>query len=300
MQPAVTSLDLPGIPLFKRGKVRDIYDLGDRYLFVASDRISAFDCILPNGIPDKGRVLNLMSAWWFDRTRDLVPNHQISIRVEDFPPALQEQASLLAGRAMLVHKAEPLPIECIVRGYLIGSGWKEYQASGTIGGERLRPGYRQAERLDTPLFTPSSKAESGHDENISFAETVRRIGAEQAEAIRETSLALYALGAEHAQKQGVLLADTKFEFGLIDGTLTLVDEVLTPDSSRYWPASEYRTDISPPSFDKQYVRDYLEGLDWDKTPPAPELPGEVVARTRDKYLEAFRRITGRDLPETST
>ncbi len=296
MRSALTTVELPGVPRFKRGKVRDVFDLGEHYLFVASDRISAFDCVMPNGIPDKGRVLNLMSDWWFDRTADIVPNHRVSTAPADFPAAVREHAEMLQGRAMLVRKAELLPIECIVRGYLIGSGWNEYRASGTIGGEPLRPGYRMADRLDEPVFTPSSKAETGHDENISFAETVRCVGPDLAERMRDISLALYAYGADHARDRGVILADTKFEFGLIDGELTLIDEVLTPDSSRYWPASEYRVGISPPSFDKQFVRDYLEGLGWDKTPPAPELPDDVVRRTREKYLEAFRTITGTDLP----
>lgn len=296
MSDAVTEITLPGIPLFKRGKVRDVFDVGEHYLFVASDRISAFDCILPNGIPDKGRVLNLMSAWWFGRTRDIVPNHLVSVRPETYPEALQPHRSLLEGRSMLVRKAELLPVECVVRGYLIGSGWKEYETGGAVCGMPLRAGYRLADKLDEPLFTPAAKAESGHDENISFARMEETVGADLARQVREVSLSLYAHGAAHAAERGVILADTKFEFGLIDGRLTLVDEVLTPDSSRYWPAAEYRPGLSPPSFDKQYVRDYLESLDWDKTPPAPELPADVVAHTRAKYREAFRLITGAELP----
>jgi len=299
MPTAATRIELPGIPLFKRGKVRDVFDLGEQYLFVASDRISAFDCILPNGIPDKGRVLNLMSAWWFGRTRDIVPNHMASVQPEAYPERLRPHIPLLEGRSMLVRKAELLPVECVVRGYLIGSGWKEYAAGGTVCGEKLRSGYRLADKLDEPLFTPAAKAESGHDENISFERMAQTIGAERAQQVRDISLRLYAHGAAHAATRGVILADTKFEFGLIDGRLTLADEVLTPDSSRYWPAAEYRPGISPPSFDKQYVRDYLESLDWDKTPPAPALPAEVVERTRAKYREAFRLITGANLPEAA-
>ncbi len=289
-------LELPGIARVRRGKVREVFDLGDRLLFVATDRLSAFDCVLPDGIPDKGRVLNGLSAWWFARTRGIVPNHMLDTSLDALPAALRGEAARLAGRAMIVRKAEVLPIECVVRGYLAGSGWKEYRASGTIGGEPLRPGYRLADPLDAPVFTPASKAETGHDENISFAETARVVGRERAEQLRDASLALYAHAAAHARECGLILADTKFEFGLVDGRLTLVDEALTPDSSRFWAADTWAPGASPPSFDKQFVRDYLETSDWDKRPPAPRLPAEVVARTRAKYLEAYRRITGTDLP----
>ncbi len=299
MKEALTRIDLPGIPKFKSGKVREVYDLGEHYLFVASDRISAFDCILPNGIPDKGRVLNTLSAWWFGRTDGVVPNHLVATDVVARAPALRPHAEVLEGRSMLVRKARLLPIECIARGYLIGSGWKEYQASGTIGGMPLRAGYAMADRLDEPLFTPSSKAESGHDENISFEDTVKEVGEELARGLRDATLRLYAEAAAYALERGIIIADTKFEFGLVDGKLTLVDEVLTPDSSRFWPADSYRPGISPPSFDKQFVRDYLESLDWDKTPPAPALPDEVVTRTREKYLEAFRQLTGSDMAGTA-
>jgi phosphoribosylaminoimidazole-succinocarboxamide synthase len=292
---ALTRIDLPGLSKFKSGKVREVYDLGDQILFIASDRISAFDCILPDGIPDKGAVLNRISAWWFQRLSGIVPNHMISTRPEDFPSAVRPYAALLRDRAMLVRKARILPVECIVRGYLVGSGWKDYQTTGAIAGLPLRTGYRQADRLDEPLFTPSSKAEVGHDENISFEEMGRRIGNDVARKVREASLALYTAASDEALKRGILIADTKFEFGLIDGELTLVDEALTPDSSRFWPAADYRPGSNPPSFDKQYVRDYLESLDWDKKPPAPPLPAEVIARTRAKYLEAFRLLTGAEL-----
>ncbi|MBP7275982.1 MAG: phosphoribosylaminoimidazolesuccinocarboxamide synthase [Kiritimatiellae bacterium] len=294
---AQTHIELPGIPKVKSGKVREVFDLGDRFLFVASDRISAFDCVMPNGIPQKGRVLNLISAWWFRRLASIVPNHMISHRVEDLPESLHSHADLLRGRAMLVRKAQVLPVECIVRGYLIGSGWKEYSARGTIGDMPLRPGYVMADRLDTPVFTPSTKAESGHDENISYDRTVELVGPALAARLRDTSLALYSAAAEYALTRGIIIADTKFEFGMIGDELTLVDEALTPDSSRFWPADSYRPGSNPPSYDKQFVRDYLETLDWDKTPPAPALPDDVVQHTREKYLEAFERLTGAPLDQ---
>ena len=295
---ATTRIDLPGLDPVKKGKVRSIYDLGDAYLFVASDRISAFDCILPNGIPHKGRVLTQLSAWWFDRLRDVVPNHMISASWDDFPSSLASMRSVLDGRSMLVRKADVIPIECVARGYIIGSGWTEYQASGTASGVPLRPGYRLADQLDEPIFTPASKAESGHDENISFDAVVDLIGVDVATQLRDTTLALYAAASAHAAQQGIIIADTKFEFGLIDGNLVLVDEALTPDSSRYWPSDTYHPGSSPLSFDKQFVRNYLESLAWDKTPPAPPLPDTVVQGTREKYLEVYRRLTGRDLLST--
>ncbi len=295
MDHAYTHIDIPELVRIKSGKVREVFDLGDLCLFVATDRISAFDCVLPTGIPNKGHVLNLMSAFWFRHLADVVPNHCVSVRFSDLPAALQEYRGMLRGRTMIVKKAQILPIECIVRGYLIGSGWKEYQSTGSIGGMPLRPGYRLADRLDEPLFTPSTKADVGHDQNISYEQTVALIGAELAARVREVSLELYRRAAAWAAERGIIIADTKFEFGLIDGELYLVDEVLTPDSSRFWPADQYEPGRNPPSFDKQYVRDYLESLPWDKTPPAPELPAEVVERTRVKYIEAFQRITGRSL-----
>lgn len=295
MDRAYTTIDIPELTRIKRGKVREVFDLGDHCLFVATDRISAFDCVLPTGIPNKGHVLNLMSAFWFRHLADVVPNHCVSVRFRDLPAPLQEYRGMLRGRTMVVKKAKILPIECIVRGYLIGSGWKDYQATGTIGGIPLRPGYRLADRLDEPLFTPSTKAEAGHDQNITFEQAADLVGAELATRVRDVSIELYRRAAAWASERGIIIADTKFEFGLIDGELHLVDEVLTPDSSRFWPADLYQPGRNPPSFDKQYVRDYLESLPWNKTPPAPELPAEVVERTRIKYIEAFQRITGQAL-----
>jgi len=292
---AATKIELPGIEKFKSGKVREVYDLGNQYLFIASDRISAFDCVMPNGIPNKGQVLNMISKFWFDRTGDIVKNHMISTDVSDFPVELKEHAELLKGRSMLVQKAELLPVECIVRGYLIGSGWKEYQKSGTIGGMPLRAGYEMAGKLDEPIFTPSTKADEGHDENISIDQMKEIVGEELGCKLIDISLKLYKTAADYALTKGIIMADTKFEFGMVGDELILIDEVLTPDSSRFWPAETYQPGSSPFSFDKQYVRDYLETVDWDKTPPAPELPEEVVMKTREKYLEAYRLLTGGDL-----
>ena len=295
MTTAATKIELPGIEKFKSGKVREIYDLGDQYLFIASDRISAFDCVMPNGIPDKGRVLNMISKFWFDRTGDVVQNHMISTNVADFPAELQEHAELLDGRSMLVKKAELLPVECIVRGYLIGSGWKEYQQSNTIGGMPLRAGYEMAGKLDEAIFTPSTKADEGHDENISIDQMKEIVGEELGNQLIDISLELYKTAADYALTKGIIIADTKFEFGMIGDELVLIDEVLTPDSSRFWPADTYQPGSSPLSFDKQFVRDYLETLDWDKTPPAPALPEEIVMKSREKYLEAYRLLTGGEL-----
>lgn len=289
----LTTLDLPGVPKLRSGKVREVFDLGERLLMVATDRISAFDCILPTGIPQKGEVLNRLSAWWFERTAAIVPNHVIALDPRAFPESLRAFEDILRGRSMLVRKARPLPVECVVRGYLIGSGWKDYQATGSVCGLPLRKGYRLADRLDEPIFTPARKADTGHDENIPFEEVGRMIGPDLAARLRSVSLSLYAHAAEHARTRGIIIADTKFEFGLDGQELILIDELFTPDSSRFWPADSYAPGISPPSFDKQYVRDYLETLAWDKTPPAPPLPDEVVQKTREKYLEAYRRITGR-------
>ena len=295
MNVAATKIELPGIEKFKSGKVREVYDLGDQYLFVASDRISAFDCIMPNGIPDKGRVLNMVSKFWFDRTGGIVKNHMISTDVADFPANLRAHADLLKGRSMLVRKANLLRVECIVRGYLIGSGWKEYKKSGTIGGMPLRAGYEMAGKLDEPIFTPSTKADEGHDENISIDQMKKIVGNELGQKLIDVSLQLYKTAADYALTKGIIIADTKFEFGMIGDELILIDEVLTPDSSRFWPADTYQPGSSPFSFDKQYVRDYLETLDWDKTPPAPALPEEIVLKTREKYLEAYRLLTGEEL-----
>ena len=295
MTEPLLDLELPGLPPPRRGKVRNVFDLGEQLLFVASDRLSAFDCILPTGIPDKGRVLTQLSAWWFRRLGHICPNHVVETEVDRFPAALQPHRELLRGRSMLVRKTQVIPVECVARGYLIGGGWKDYQASGTVSGLPLRAGYRQADRLDHPVFTPAHKAESGHDENISFEGVVARVGAARAEQLRALTLALYREAAAYALTRGIIIADTKFEFGLLGDQLILIDEVLTPDSSRFWPAASYAPGGSPPSFDKQYVRDYLETLAWDKCPPAPPLPSEVAERTAAKYREAYRLLTGTEL-----
>jgi phosphoribosylaminoimidazole-succinocarboxamide synthase len=292
-----TSFDIPELKKFKSGKVREVYDLDDTLLLVASDRISAYDCVMPNGIPQKGMILNQLSAWWFEQTRDIMENHMISTSTDALPEGVAAAHPELKGRILLAKKTQALSIECIVRGYLIGSGWKEYQQSGSVCGIRLRDGYQMADKLDAPIFTPSDKAETGHDENITFEDTVNRVGEEIANQLRDASLALYRFAAEHALKKGIIIADTKFEFGLLDGKLILIDEALTPDSSRFWPADSYKPGSSPFSYDKQYVRDYLSSLDWDKTPPAPELPADIVVKTREKYLQAFEQITGAKLAE---
>jgi len=292
---AVMSVSLPGVKHVRTGKVREIFDLGDTLLFVATDRISAFDCVMPNGIPLKGKVLSQLSAWWFSRIAHITAHHVIETDVDRFPESLKPHRELLRGRSMIVRKTDVMPVECIARGYLIGSGWKEYQASRSVSGVPLREGYRQADKLDAPIFTPSTKAETGHDENISYARVEQIIGSSRAAKLRELTLKVYSFAADYARTCGIILADTKFEFGLRDGQIILIDEILTPDSSRFWPADQYQPGMSPPSFDKQFVRDYLETVDWDKTPPAPALPPEIVARTQAKYLEAYRRLTGRDL-----
>ena len=292
------TLDLPGIRKVASGKVREIFDLGEHLLLVATDRISAFDCILPNPIPHKGEVLSSLSAFWFRRF-NFVTNHVIATEISEFPGELHPFAEQLAGRSMIVKKAKPLPVECVVRGYIAGSGWKEYQASQSICGIPLPRGLQQAAQLPETLFTPSTKAESGHDENISFDECRRLLGDDLAEKVRTLSIRIYEEGRAVASRSGIIVADTKFEFGILDGELILIDECLTPDSSRFWPATEYQLGISPPSFDKQFVRDYLETLIWDKTPPAPALPPNVVQRTSEKYLEAYARLTGRELLATT-
>jgi len=288
------TLDLPGIRKIASGKVREIFDLGDHLLLVATDRISAFDCILPNPIPQKGAVLTSISAFWF-RKFSFVENHVIATEVADFPEALKPFADRLARRAMVVKKAKPLPVECVVRGYLAGSGWKEYQSSKSICGIALPAGLRQAERLPETIFTPSTKAESGHDQNISWERCVQIVGENIATQIRDLSIRIYEEGRAYAAERGIIVADTKFEFGILDGRVILIDECLTPDSSRFWPAEQHTLGISPPSYDKQFVRDYLETLDWDKTPPAPPLPEEVIRKTSEKYLEAYHQITGSPL-----
>jgi phosphoribosylaminoimidazole-succinocarboxamide synthase len=283
-----------------QGKVRDIFDLGETLLIVTTDRLSAFDVVLPDPIPYKGEVLTKISVFWFDHLAHIVPNHLISTEVEDLPEELAKHANALRGRFMLVRKAEVFPVECIVRGYLAGSGWKEYSASGTVCGQQLPEGLKESSRLPEPIFTPSTKAEIGtHDENITFERMVEIVGAEHAEELRRVSLALYSAARDHAATRGIIIADTKFEFGLVDGELTLVDEALTPDSSRFWPADEYEPGHGQPSFDKQFVRDWLEASGWDKTPPAPELPEDIIAVTAEKYIEAYEMITDEPfLPES--
>ena len=284
---------LKHLPLLARGKVRDIYDLGERLLLVASDRISAFDVVMPTPIPDKGRLLNGLSLFWFERLAGIVPNHIVTTDLAELP--LDDgEAAWLAGRAVIVRKARVLPVEAIARGYIAGSGWKDYQASGTISGIALPEGLRQADRLPEPIFTPSTKAELGrHDQTIGFDEAAALIGRDLAERVRDITLALYGAGVEHAASCGIIVADTKFEFGLIEGELTLVDECLTSDSSRFWPADQWQPGASPPSFGKQFLRDWLESLkDWGKTAPGPELPPEIVARTRARYIEAYERLSG--------
>ena len=295
MSQALLQSDLP-FPA-RRGKVRDVYDLGERLLIVATDRISAFDYVMPNGIPDKGRILTALSLFWFDKLAGRFENHLLESDVSHYPTELRRFEPQLRGRSMLVRKARVIPIECVARGYLAGSGWKEYRQTGTVCGVRLPPGLRQCDRLPEPIFTPATKEESGHDVNIDFAEAARRVGANVAESLRSRTLEIYRGAAAYAESRGVIIADTKFEFGqLHDGRLILVDEVLTPDSSRFWPADEYQPGRDQPSFDKQFVRNYLEGLDWDKTPPAPPLPPDVVEGTRQRYLEAYEKLTGRKLP----
>src|ERR1051325_2842019 len=291
----VLQLDLPGIKKLKSGKVREIFDLGDRLLLVASDRISAFDVIMPNGIPRKGEVLTQISHFWFEKFSSLVPNHLVAKASDPLPKNLQPFADKLARRSMIVKKAKPLAIECIVRGYLSGSGWKEYKKSQTVCGIPLPGGLKESSELPEPIFTPSTKAETGHDENISFDEAKKILGADVAEQARDLSLKVYKSARDYARQRGIIIADTKFEFGQLDGKLILIDEVLTPDSSRFWPADQYQPGKGQPSFDKQFVRDYLETLDWNKMPPAPALPPEIVAKTQAKYLEAYEQLTGKKL-----
>jgi phosphoribosylaminoimidazole-succinocarboxamide synthase len=287
---------IPGLPLLARGKVRDVYAVGDdRLLMVATDRISAFDCVLGSPIPDKGRVLTQLSLFWFDFLKDIVPNHLLTADVSEYPAGLRPYADQLEGRSMLVKRAQMVQIECVARGYLVGSGWKEYKAGGTICGIQLPPGLVECDRLPEAIFTPSFKAQSGHDENISFDAAAKIAGLDVVTRLRDLTLAIYSKAAAYAETRGIILADTKFEFGFIGDTLTLGDEVLTPDSSRFWPADRYKPGGAQPSFDKQYVRDYLETLTWNKQPPAPTLPPEVVEKTADKYREAYQRLTGKSL-----
>jgi phosphoribosylaminoimidazole-succinocarboxamide synthase len=289
---ALVATSIRDVPLYARGKVRDVYDLGDRLLIVATDRISAFDCVMPNGIPDKGKILTEMSLFWFDLVRDIVPNHLVTARVEEYPEPLRAYRDQLEGRSMIVTKAERIDIECVVRGYLAGSGWKEYRKNGTICGIPLPAGLVESDRLPRSIFTPSTKAESGHDENIGFWDAAAIVGEERAAEIRDLSLAIYEKARMYAETKGIIIADTKFEFGRVNGQTILIDEILSPDSSRFWPRSKYRPGGPQPSFDKQFVRDYLETLDWDKTPPAPALPEEIVLKTLEKYIEARNLLLG--------
>jgi phosphoribosylaminoimidazole-succinocarboxamide synthase len=292
--PPQSSIDLPGIKKLRSGKVREVFDLGEMLLFVATDRISAFDVILPDPIPYKGAVLNQLSAFWFKRF-EKINSHFVTADFDDFPKELQTFRAELAERSMLVRKTKPLPVECVVRGYLAGSGWKEYRESQSVCGEKLPAGLQLASQLPEPIFTPATKNDEGHDLNIDWEECCGILGTEIATQVRDLSLKIYSTGKDHAAKRGIIVADTKFEFGTVAGELLLIDECLTPDSSRFWPADQYVVGKSPPSFDKQFVRDYLETLDWGKTPPAPKLPGDVIARTAAKYVEAFERLTGEKL-----
>ncbi|MGZ4140589.1 MAG: phosphoribosylaminoimidazolesuccinocarboxamide synthase [Actinomycetota bacterium] len=290
-------MTLAGLNLVKQGKVRDLYSTDAGVLMVASDRISAYDVVLPTPIPHKGAVLTGLSVFWFDTLKHIVPNHLISTNPDDFPPEAKEHADALRGRTMLVKPAEVVPIECVARGYITGSGWKEYKTSQSVCGIALPAGLQESDKLPQPIFTPATKEDEGHDENIDFSRAAQIAGRETAEQLRDLTLALYTEAAAYAAERGIIIADTKFEFGFIDGTLTLVDEALTPDSSRFWPADEWKPGGSVPSFDKQYVRDWLDSSGWDHTPPGPDLPDAVVDRTREKYVEAYERITGRSFAE---
>jgi phosphoribosylaminoimidazole-succinocarboxamide synthase len=288
----ISDTDIPEVPRWRRGKVRDVYDLGDRLLIVATDRISAFDVVLPTPIPSKGAVLTQLSLFWFEKLADVVPNHVLTADVSEYPKELRRHRDQLEGRSMIVVKTDPFPVECVVRGYITGSGLKDYRKTGAICGIPLPAGLQESDRLESPIFTPSTKAEAGHDENISFETMAATVGRARAEELREKTLEVYGRARAYAEERGIILADTKLEFGLKDGRVVWIDEALTPDSSRFWPKDGYTPGRSQPSFDKQFVRDYLEGLRWDKQPPGPALPDDVVARTRDKYREAFARLTG--------
>jgi phosphoribosylaminoimidazole-succinocarboxamide synthase len=295
MKTNVIKTDFPGLKIFKRGKVRDVYDLGDTLLMVATDRISAFDVVMPDPIPDKGKILTQISLFWFDLMKPLLQNHIISSKTDDYPEDCKKYADILEGRSMLVKKTNPLPVECVVRGYISGSGWKSYQESGRICGIKLPEGLKESEKLAETIYTPSTKEEVGtHDVNIDFNETVNLLGKDIAEKVKSLSYEIYKKGAEIAEEKGIIIADTKFEFGLIEDEIILIDEVLTPDSSRFWPEETYRPGGSQESFDKQYLRDYLLSINWDQKPPAPPLPEEVIKNTRNKYIEALNKLTGRN------
>jgi phosphoribosylaminoimidazole-succinocarboxamide synthase len=293
--PVILDTHLDGLTLARRGKVRDVYDLGTSLLIVATDRISAFDYVLGSGIPDKGKVLTQLSAFWFDRLGDLVPHHVLAVDVDTFPAVTRPHRDVLRGRSMLVRKTDPLPIECVARGYLSGSGWKDYQHTGAVCGVPLPAGLRESDRLPASIFTPATKAESGHDENISEARAGEIVGVDRVRQVKELTLSIYERGVDLADASGILIADTKLEFGLVGGEVILIDEVLTPDSSRFWPKDTYVAGQPQPSFDKQFVRDYLDQIGWNRQPPVPTLPDEVVLRTREKYLEAYSRLTGSPL-----
>lgn len=291
----IKETNLKNIKLYKKGKVRDVYDLEDKLLIIATDRISTFDVVLQDGIPNKGKILTGLSCFWFEFTKEIVQNHLISANIYEFPSELHEYKEILVDRSMLVKKTKPLPIECIVRGYLSGTGWQEYQKSGTVCGIPLPAGLKQSAKLSEPIFTPSTKADAGHDENISFAKVVDLIGSDLANRIKDTCLEIFIKASKYAESKGIIIADTKMEFGLLDNELVLIDELLTPDSSRFWDINEYKVGISPPSFDKQFVRDYLISINWDKKPPIPKLPEDVIIKTQEKYQLAFERITGKKL-----
>ena len=282
-----------GVDFFKRGKVRDVYSVGDKLLVISTDRISCFDVVLPTCIPDKGQVLTRISMSWFEFTKDIIPNHFLTANIKEYPDKLQKYADELRGRSMLVKKASPIPVECIVRGYLSGSGWKEYQKQQSICGIKLPQGLKESDKLPEPIFTPSTKEDAGHDINVSQAFVEKTIGKDITEKLQKTSIALYNKTSSYAESKGIIIADTKFEFGMYNGEMILIDEVLTPDSSRFWPKDQYKAGGPQPSFDKQFVRDYLETLDWDKTPPAPKLPDDIVYKTREKYVQAFGMLTGK-------
>jgi len=293
MNSGLQETSLPGVPLFARGKVRDVYDLGERLLIVATDRISAFDCVLPTPVPQKGVILTQMSLFWLSMMSDILPNHLITANVAEYPADLRKYTDQLEGRSMLVRKARRIDVECVVRGYLAGSGWKDYQKTGMVCGHTLPPGLRECDQLPEPIFTPATKEESGHDVNVSREHLVTLVGSELASELERLSLAIYERGRQYAEKRGIIIADTKFEFGWIDGRISLIDEIMSPDSSRFWPADTYQPGRAQDSFDKQYVRDYLETLDWDKTPPAPPLPADILAGTQAKYREAYERLVGK-------
>ncbi len=296
MNQTLFKTEFENIQLLKRGKVRDVYDLGDRILMVATDRISAFDVVMPDTVPQKGKILTQISLFWFKIMESICPNHVITSNVEEYPEVCKPYGEILDGRSMLVKKTNPLPIECVVRGYISGSGWKSYQKSGQVCGIQLQQGLKESEKLPEPIFTPSTKEELGlHDINISFDEAAEKIGKKMAERVKALSLSIYKKGAEFADEKGIIIADTKFEFGMANNELILIDEILTPDSSRFWPKSEYKPGGPQKSFDKQYLRDYLISINWNQKPPAPSLPEKVIADTRDKYLEALKRLTGKNV-----